>query len=298
MQIQKAYASTPYGQLHYRHAVPATSSSLPVLIFLHKSASSSASMIKLMSHFSSHGYACYAPDMPGFGSSFDPSDSAIEEITQQGIRWYCALYADFFRELGIWDEKAGVHIIGHHSGAALAPQLAVMFPGIVRTLCLVGPTVVNEAERIAMRERFLVPFNTPEPSGSHVIKTWEYLGRMGITSAGACAAPPTSCSAEDLELWQRELLDHVRAWKGRLQIYGAVWAIDSEALFKQVQCPVLALCAKDDVLYEHLDNVKKLKEGDESVVVGTVDGANFSIDRDVDGVVSHWTSFLKTWGRQ
>jgi pimeloyl-ACP methyl ester carboxylesterase len=292
MQVQKAYVTTPHGQLHYRHAIPSTPSKLTTLIFLHKSASSSASMMKLMSHFSSLGHACYAPDMPGFGASFDPSPAAIEDITQEGISWYCDLYAQVFRDLGIWNEQPGVHILGHHSGAALAPKLAVMFPAIVRSICLVGPTVVNEVERIAMRDRFLVPFNTPEPSGGHLTKTWDYLGRMGVTSAGACSSPPTSCTEADLELWQREVLDHLRAWKGRMQIYGAVWAVDSETIFKQVGCPIMALCAKDDVLYEHLDNVKKVRDDDDSVVVGTIGGANFSIDRDVEGLISYWTPFL------
>ncbi|KAF2029465.1 alpha/beta-hydrolase [Setomelanomma holmii] len=235
MQVLKACVTTPYGQIHYRHAVPAPTSGLPPLLLLHKSASSSASMTKLMLHFSSLGYRCYAPDMPDFGSSFDPSESAIEEISQKGLAWYCELYAGVFHDLGIWDDKTGAHIIGHHSGAALAPQLAVMFPSIVRIICLVGPIVVREAERIAMTEKFMAPFNTPEPSGEHLSKTWDYLGRMGVTSHGACSAPPTSCTPDDLELWQRELLDHVRAWNGRLQIYGTVWACDSEALFKQVQ---------------------------------------------------------------
>jgi pimeloyl-ACP methyl ester carboxylesterase len=182
MQILKAYATTPHGQIHYRHAVPSPPSGLPPLIFLHKSASSSVSMTKLMLQFSSLGYPCYAPDMPGFGSSFDPSESDLEEITQKGLVWYCELYAEAFRDLGIWDKNTGVHLIGHHSGAALAPQLAVMFPGIVKSICLVGPCVVNETERITMRDKFMVPFNTPEPSGEHLAKTWAYLGRMGVTS--------------------------------------------------------------------------------------------------------------------
>jgi pimeloyl-ACP methyl ester carboxylesterase len=292
MQIQKAYVTTSSGQIHYRHAIPSPPSGLPTLILLHKSASSSASMTKLMAHFSTLGYPCYAPDMPGFGSSFDPSPAEIDEITEKGLVWYCELYVSVFSELGLWDKKNGVHILGHHSGAALAPQLAVMFPDIVRSICLVGPTVVSEAERVIMRDTFMVPFNTPEPSGDHLIKTWNYLGRMGVTSAGACSSPPNSCSAEDLGLWQRELLDHVRAWKGRLQIYGAVWACDSEALIKQVQCPVLALCAKDDVLFEHLDNVRKARKGDSSVEVGIVTGANFSVDRNVEGVVEFWKIFL------
>jgi pimeloyl-ACP methyl ester carboxylesterase len=293
MQIQKAYVTTPYGQIHYRHSIPPYPSGLPTLILLHKSASSSASMVELMLHFSILGYPCYAPDMPGFGSSFDPPESTIVEITQKGLVWYCELYAGVFGELGLWDEKTGVHILGHHSGAALAPQLAVMFPDIVRSICLIGPTVVGETERVAMREKFMVPFNTPEPSGEHLIKTWEYLGRMGVTSSGACSSPPTSCSAQDLDLWQRELLDHVRAWKGRLQIYGAVWACDSKALFKRVRCPVLALCAKDDVLFEHLNNVRNVREGDSSVEIGIVGGANFSVDRDVKGVSKFWEQFLK-----
>lgn len=295
MQILKAYTTTPQGQLHYRHAVPSPSSGLPPLIFLHKSASSSISMTKLMLHFSSLGYPCYALDMPGFGSSFDPSESAVEEISRKGLKWYGELYGEVFSELGIWNKAVGVHLIGHHSGAALAPQLAVMFPGIVRTVCLVGPCVVNNTERIAMRDKFMVPFNTPEPSGEHLTKTWAYLGRMGVTSAGACSSPPTSCSPQDLEMWQRELLDHVRAWKGRLQIYGAVWSCDSETLFKQVSCPVLALCAKDDVLFEHLENVKKVKEGDDRVQTGVVGGANFSVDRDVEGVVNFWKPFLEKY---
>ncbi|KAF2001593.1 alpha/beta-hydrolase [Amniculicola lignicola CBS 123094] len=296
MAILKAYATTPHGQVHYRYALPpdSSASSFPTLLLLHKSASSSASMIKLMFHFSSLGYPCYAPDMPGFGNSFDPSPSDISVIEKEGIVWYCNLYISVFTNLGFWNVKnGGVHIIGHHSGAALAPQLAVLAPDIVASICLVGPTVVGERERIAMREKFMVPFNTPEPSGAHLQKTWDYLGRMGVTSAGSGSSPPKECSDEDLELWQRELLDHVRAWKGRLQIYGAVWAVDAEHLFLQVKCPVLALCARDDVLWEHLGYVKKVRPNDASVGVAEVKGANFSVDRDAVGVIEVWKPFLE-----
>jgi hypothetical protein len=33
----------------------------------------------------------------------------------------------------------------------------------------------------------------------------------------------------------------------------------------------LTLCARDDVLFEHLDNVKRVREGDDSVEVGVVE---------------------------
>jgi hypothetical protein len=35
--------------------------------------------------------------------------------------------------------------------------------------------------------------------------------------------------------------------------------------------PTLAPCARDDVLFEHLDNVKRVREGDDSVEVGVVE---------------------------
>jgi hypothetical protein len=56
------------------------------------------------------------------------------------------------------------------------------------------------------------------PDGSHLLKTWDYLRAMGV--------------GEDLELFQREAIDHIRAWKGRNQIYGAIWDQDKEGYFK------------------------------------------------------------------
>ena len=182
-KIKKAYADTPFGQIHYRYVIPANPKPQP-LIFLHKSASSSASMEKLMTIFSSapRNYSCYAPDMPGFGASFDPSPVDELAIEERGTEWYCNLYVDFFKNLGIWKEvgkdgSGGVHLLGHHSGASLAPQLATISSEVVRSVCLIGASIMNEAERKIMRDTFLVPFNTPEPLGSHLLKTWQYLGK-------------------------------------------------------------------------------------------------------------------------
>lgn len=93
-------------------------------------------------------------------------------------------------------------------------------------------------------------------------------------------------------MWQRELIDHVRAWKGRLQIYGAVWARDSEGIFLKVKCPVCVMCAPDDVLYGHMGNARKLRPDDPNLVVKDIKGANFSVDRDVEGIVETWEPFM------
>lgn len=86
-EIKKAYAGTAHGQIHYRYISSATkSSSKPVLIFLHKSASSSISMENLTTHYPTLDYDIYAPDIPGFGNSFDPNEATIISIEEQGTK--------------------------------------------------------------------------------------------------------------------------------------------------------------------------------------------------------------------
>ncbi|KAK5123605.1 hypothetical protein LTR85_002643 [Meristemomyces frigidus] len=277
--VKKAYIDLPSGQqIHYRYVLPTSSAKSQPIIYLHKSASSSVSFEKLMSHYAVQGFAGYAPDMPGFGQSFDPTEEDVKAIHEQGTKWFTDIFLTVFEKLGICNgasSSSPPHIIGHHSGASLATQIAATNPQMLASICLVGATVIGYEERLAMKALFLTTFNEPVPDGSHLLKTWEYLDNMGI--------------GDDLALRQREVIDHVRAWRGRNLIYGAVWDQDSEGLFKQVQCPVLVLCARDDVLWSHADNVKRVKP--DAKFSSEIKGANFSLDLDVEGIVGEWDAF-------
>jgi pimeloyl-ACP methyl ester carboxylesterase len=213
--------------------------------------------------------------MPGFGSSFDPSPSDIAEIESQGTKWFISVFMEAFHLMGLPRDQSRCHILGHHSGAVLASEIAALYPDFVASMCLVGPTVMNAEERAAMKEKFFKPFNEPVLDGSHLIKTWDYLGKMGIGG--------------DLRLWQREAIDHIRAWKGRNLIYGAVWAQDAERIYMDVKCPVILMCASDDVLWKYFEHVKGLRPEAKAVEIG---GGNFELDRDVKGIEKHWTKFL------
>jgi pimeloyl-ACP methyl ester carboxylesterase len=265
LSVKKAYIDINNSQqLHYRHVVPQDNSS-GVIIFLHKSASSSSSWEKLMLHYASQGFSCYAPDMPGFGASFDPTPEQEAEIERTGTEWFATVFVTALERLGT--TKTAFHIIGHHSGASLATQIAADHPDLVRSICQIGATTIGYEERQRMRDIYLVAFNQPTSDGTH-------LQKMGI--------------GDDLRLRQREALDHIRAWKGRMLIYGAVWNQDAETLFLQVSCPILVLCAKDDVLWEHMENVKRLRA---DAKTGVVSGANFSPELDVEGIVREWDAF-------
>jgi pimeloyl-ACP methyl ester carboxylesterase len=274
--IKKAYADTPIGQIHYRSAIPTSSTKTPLLL-LHKSASSSASYHLLMNHYSSRGHPCYAPDMPGFGSSFDPSEADVADIHKLGTGWYVSLFMSVFRSLGLCTPGSKVHIIGHHSGAALATEIAAENPNWVASVLLVGASVMDEEERADMRKTFFDPFNQPVADGSHLMKTWSYLSKMGV--------------GDDLVLQQREFLDHARAWRGRMLIYGSVWDQDAVGLYMKIKAPMAVMCARDDVLWRFFGNVKALREDVEAVECG---GANFTIDRDVETVVRTWDKLMTT----
>jgi pimeloyl-ACP methyl ester carboxylesterase len=272
LSIKKAYVDISESQqLHYRHVVPKDCSS-GVIVFLHKSASSSSSWEKLMLHYASKDFSCYALDMPGFGESFDPTPAQAEDIDRTGTEWFATIFVAALESLGVTKQR--FHIIGHHSGASLATQIAASHPDLVQSICQIGATTIDDAERQRMREIYLIPFNAPVADGSHLQKTWDYLGKMGV--------------GDDLELQQREAIHHIRAWRGRMLIYSAVWNQDAEALFMQVRCPILVLCAKDDVLWEHMDNVKKLRA---DARTGVISGANFSPELDMMGIVREWDAF-------
>lgn len=257
--VWKLYHDTPHGQLHCHISHPAREQPnhdrLPVLL-LHMSASSGKSCLPLMRHLSSLGFHCLAPDMPGFGNSFDP------DYDPPAIEWYSDLYHTLLSHLP--DFERGCHVIGHHSGAVIGVDLAKRFPGFVQTLTMVGPAVMSAAERQQMAQSTMLPFNRPAEDGSHLQRTWDYLLEMGIPSGNTA-------------LLHREALDHLRAWRGRLQIYACVWAYDCGAAMGEIgeDCRILALCAQDDVLWPFFHNVAQIKRRVEHREIG---GANFGPD--------------------
>ncbi len=144
-------------------------------------------------------------------------------------------------------DKRPFHVIGHHSGASLATQMAVVYPDRIASVALVGPSGLSAEERLKMKELFFAPFNKPVADGSHLQKTWDYLSNMGVGN---------------LDLHQEQVIDHVRAWKGRNQIYGAIWEQDKEQLIRDIKTPLLAMCARDDVLVKRfLIPLKRSRRG-------------------------------------
>ncbi|CAK7203771.1 hypothetical protein SEUCBS139899_006518 [Sporothrix eucalyptigena] len=279
--IKAGYLDTPLGQVHYYYSSPVTSpaSLKPPMLLMHMSASSAKSFLTMMPMLTALGYSCYAPDMPGFGGSFDPASDP------PSISWYAQLYYEAIKSQ-LPEFSEGCHIIGHHSGGILGMEFSSnpdQFPGFVKSLTIVGASVMTAADRAEMSKTFLEPFNKPVSSGEHLGKTWEYLKWEGLK-------PET-----DLVVLQREAIDHIRAWKGRNQIYSCVWKYERMEALDAIPAdvPVAGLCAPDDVLWPYYGNFKALVT--RPIETTVIKGGNFGPDLDPEGILD---AFLRLIGEK
>ena len=122
LTIRRAYADTPYGQLHYRHA----GAGEPLLL-IHQTATSSYAYEPVMAHLAP-SCRVIAVDTPGYGMSDYPVN---REYTAAD---YARTFAAFLESLDI--ERASV--FGHHTGASFACELAAAFPEKVDKLIVDG----------------------------------------------------------------------------------------------------------------------------------------------------------------
>lgn len=205
----------------------------------------------------------FAPDTPGFGGSYDPSEVS-------SISYYTQILMEAFDGIGV--ER--FHVCGHHTGACMAVEMAAKWPKRVASLSMIGPVQLTQKERDEFRKHFSEPF-APDAEGHYLRETWNYLGQLGANGS--------------LELHHRELVDTCRAWRGRVQAYNAVWDQDFPALFESVKCPVLLMAARDDVLWPYFERACEARPDANSAIIS---GANFEPDLDPDGVADAVRKFV------
>lgn len=263
MPIRRHYVDTREGQVHYRSS--GRKGGVPI-VFLHQTASSGAMWEAIMGKLEAE-YEMYALDTPGFGGSYDPEDVP-------SIAYYTDVLMDAVNGIGIAD----FHVVGHHTGACMAVEMAAGWPDRVKTLSLFGPVQLTREEREEFRKHFSGPI-APTANGDYLLKTWKYISDLGGT--------------ENLDLHHREVVDMLRAWRGRAMTYKVVWDQDFPAFYAKTTCPNLIMAARDDVLWPYLDRAKKDHPSAEMVELR---GANFEPDLDAPGSARSIRDFLKRHG--
>lgn len=206
---------------------------------------------------------CIALDTPGFGGSYQPG--AIPDLL------YCAeRMVEALDDMGVTDFNA----CGHHTGGCIALEMPSLVGPRLRSLALIGPVLVNDAERTEYRKIFVRPF-AAESSGAFLQTAWDYLRMIGAST--------------NVELHLREMVDHLIAHRTMPMAFSAVWDQDVAALLQMVEVPLLLMCATDDVLWPLFERACALRPDAARAVVG---GADYEPDRDPAGVAAALHAFL------
>ncbi|MEP5763639.1 MAG: alpha/beta hydrolase [Halieaceae bacterium] len=224
LMVERAYLKLDHGQLHYRHSGMGPGAGIPLLL-LHQSPSDSRMYGKLMTELDSE-FRLLAPDTPGFGSS-DPLPAGVNlEV--------CA--AAMLALLDALDIEQ-CHLFGHHTGAAVAVELAALAPQRIKRVALCGPPLLSPELRAALPGK-AAPFPI-DRDGSHLLGMWQ---RMAGKEA---AASP--------QLLLREVMSAFAAGDSYAQSYQAVAAQDFESLLRGLRQPTLVFAGSEDILYPQLE---------------------------------------------
>lgn len=222
MKVHRGYATVSFGQVHYRYAGTGGG---PVLVLLHQTPSTSAMYEDLMRALAGD-FRLLAPDTPGMGLS-DPVEGRMTiDALANGI-------VEFLDGLGI----GRCCVFGHHTGAAIATQLAADRPERVDALALSGPTLIDATLREKLPE---VSATLPtDDGGGHLVQRWRRILRMDRDVP--------------LHIAQRETLNAIAMGDRYSAAYEAVMAHDVDRALTAVTCPVLVFAGTRDVLYPQLD---------------------------------------------
>jgi len=128
---RRAYADGPFGQIHFQHLGDGHP-----LVLLHQAPMTSGQFDWVYAPLAAHGLHAIGIDMPGFGLS-DATPSV------PGVADYAAIVPPVLDALGL----ATASVLGHHTGALVATEVAIQFPDRVEALILNGPLPLTEQER-------------------------------------------------------------------------------------------------------------------------------------------------------
>jgi pimeloyl-ACP methyl ester carboxylesterase len=234
MAVKKTYVDVADGQIHLRYV--SGNDELPT-VFMHQTASSSAMYQAVMEQLEDLG-PLYALDTPGFGGSYRPPQVPTTE-------YYVDSLMQAIDALGIEQ----FNLFGHHTGAALACEMAAKYPQRVRKLGMIGPVQLTEEERNAWRGSAVKPL-TIDAQATHLNEVWQ---RVTHLDQQPIAYPP--CVA----LATREAIDTLIAGDRWHEAYAAVFNQDFPAYLAQVKCPLLMICGEGDVLYPYFQRVSEAR---------------------------------------
>jgi len=218
--MRKSYVDGRWGQVH----VTTVGSGTP-LVLLHQSPLSADMFRAVMPLLAAAGFKAIGLDMPGYGGSAPPPAPA--SMVEHADALAMTLDA-----LGL----AHVHVLGHHTGAAIAGAFAARHKDRVDRLILNGVPLLSDEERAHFAGFKFSPLE-PKADGSHLLAAWNQR----------LAASPGWTNLEAMHRYSAIMLTNPERY---FWAFEGVFAHDVKADLLAIEAPTLVFSNSGEDLYE------------------------------------------------
>ncbi len=228
---RKGYADGPFGQLHYMSA----GNGKP-LVLVHQSPDSMVQFEPVMSLLASHGLQAIALDIPGYGMSDTPDHPpSIGEYAQM-----IPAILDHF-------DLSQASLLGHHTGALIVTEAALLYPNRVDKLILNGPLPLEDQERAYFKEMLSAEKTWgPKWDASHFAEQW---------AARFNAQPEWS----DLQAFNTHFVHGLLAGDKVWYAHDAVMDYHHEQAIPSIQHATLVLANTGDAIYAQSQRTMQMR---------------------------------------
>lgn len=230
--MRRGYADGPFGQVHFidiGEGIP--------LVLLHQAPMSQRQFDNVYRLLGESGIRAIGIDIPGFGAS-DPTDFV------PGIEDYARVVPSVLDHLNI----ATAFVLGHHTGAMVATEVALQFETRVTGVILNGPLPLTEEER----QQGLAYVDESEKGlehkadGSHLVAMFN--NRMSFATENTDWTLATRYIAE-------QLIGYGPFWYG----HHAAFQYDHAKSLALLSHPTLVLTNTGDAIYKNAKDTMKIR---------------------------------------
>lgn len=156
---RRSYVDTRLGQVHVRRIAGAGQGTAAPILLIHQTPWYALEYSRVAPLLAAAGHVVLAPDTPGFGMSDAPRE-------RPGIADYARAHAALIESLG----HETYDVLGYHTGANIAVEIAALFPHRVTHVAMIGAPLFT-AEEAPERRKMFGPVQIAE-DGSHMPPLW------------------------------------------------------------------------------------------------------------------------------
>jgi pimeloyl-ACP methyl ester carboxylesterase len=215
-EIERRFVATPSARIHIAMAGQGEP-----LLLLHQTPRSWDEYRDVLPRLGRH-YRAIAMDTVGFG------DSQALPAGQDSIESWAACAFDLLDALGL----PRATLIGHHTGSAIAIEMAAARPDRVSALVLSAPPFVDAARRARYADKAVIDEVARSADGSHLPALWQM--RQPFYPEG------------DIDLLERFIIDALKAGPRAAEGHRVVSRYVMETRLPLVRCPTLVISPTAD----------------------------------------------------